>query len=74
MMHAERLDDDGLVSDPSVSGLMQDMVSSSGMLPWLDHLQLMQEDVTGGNEGGPLHLGEGGTAGTRDRRGTALLV
>jgi hypothetical protein len=62
MMHAERLDDDGLVSDPSVSGLMQDMVSSSGMLPWLDHLQLMQEDVTGGNEGGPLHLGEGGTA------------
>jgi len=42
-MHGGQLDEDCL---DSAHGLLQGMVQDSGMMPWLDHLQLSAESLT----------------------------
>ena len=42
MMHGGQLDEDCL---DSAHGLLQGMVQDSGMMPWLDHLQLSAESL-----------------------------
>eukprot|EP00290_Baffinella_frigidus_P039889 CAMPEP_0180319576 /NCGR_PEP_ID=MMETSP0988-20121125/35080_1 /TAXON_ID=697907 /ORGANISM="non described non described, Strain CCMP2293" /LENGTH=140 /DNA_ID=CAMNT_0022305179 /DNA_START=377 /DNA_END=796 /DNA_ORIENTATION=+ len=62
MMHGGQLDEDCL---DSAHGLLQGMVQDSGMMPWLDHLQLSAESLISDELGpadqeGALHLGDVG--------------